>query len=277
VKTWKAQKFFGDLIYDMRNRGLLPLAALLLAAMVAVPLYLASQGSDPGSPPIVDVKSAADLAPENQAAVVSYDPGVRDYKERLSEQQEKNPFVQQFTAPPASADSSSGSTSASITDSSSGSTGTSIPSGSTGGSTGGSAPSGSGSSGGGGGSSTHKYFYFTADVAIGEAGQKPKEVKGLKSVGDLKPLPSESAPLVLFIGTAGEGKYAVFSVARDVVAAAGDGFCDPSPDNCVRMLIPEGKSVDLVYAYTNKAYRMTVRNIELVTTDKAPIKVGNAK
>ena len=97
MKAWKAQKFFGDLIYDMRSRGLLPLAALLVVAMIAVPMYLASQGSDPSPRRAAPPADTADLAPENQAAVVAYEPGVRDYKERLADQSEKDPFIQQFT------------------------------------------------------------------------------------------------------------------------------------------------------------------------------------
>ncbi len=97
MKSWKVQKFFGDLIYDMRSRGLLPLAALLLVAMVAVPMYLASKSSEvaPQPPPAGD--TAASLAPENQSAVVTYEPGIRDYKKRIADQSEADPFIQQFT------------------------------------------------------------------------------------------------------------------------------------------------------------------------------------
>ncbi len=47
VKRWKVQKFFGDLVYDLRSRNLLPVVIMLVVAIVAVP-FLISSGSDRG-------------------------------------------------------------------------------------------------------------------------------------------------------------------------------------------------------------------------------------
>ncbi len=71
MKTWKIQKFGSDLLYDLRSRGLLPLAAVLVVAIVAAPFVISKMSSSdprPRSPPI---KSAAvKAAPEGQSAVV---------------------------------------------------------------------------------------------------------------------------------------------------------------------------------------------------------------
>jgi len=45
MKAWKVQKFFGDVVYDLRSRGLLPVVVLLLVAMVAVPVPFAYRAS----------------------------------------------------------------------------------------------------------------------------------------------------------------------------------------------------------------------------------------
>src|SRR5687767_9987869 len=104
MKLWKVQKFFGDVVYDLRQRGLLPIVVLLLVAMVAVPLLIASGGSksSPSSSEAV-IDQAAELAPENQKAVVAYQPGVRNYKDRLKDLTAKDPFKQQFTQAAAAA------------------------------------------------------------------------------------------------------------------------------------------------------------------------------
>ena len=86
MKTWKIQKFFSDVVYDLRSRGLLPLAALLLVAMIVLPVLISRMSSD--SAPVTSVtatESAAELAPENQAAVLAYSPGVRNYRKRLND------------------------------------------------------------------------------------------------------------------------------------------------------------------------------------------------
>ena len=77
----------------MRSRGLLPLAALLVVAMIAVPYYLASQGSDEGPPVVADApQSAAELAPENQARSSPTSPACATTSERLADQQREGPL-----------------------------------------------------------------------------------------------------------------------------------------------------------------------------------------
>ena len=72
MKTWKIQKFGSDLIYDLRSRGLLPLAAVLVIAIVAVPFVISKMSSSDSAPTGPPIKSAAvKPAPEGQPAVVS--------------------------------------------------------------------------------------------------------------------------------------------------------------------------------------------------------------
>ena len=44
MSAWKVQKFFGDLVYDLRSRNLLPVVIMLVVGIVAVPI-LVSKGS----------------------------------------------------------------------------------------------------------------------------------------------------------------------------------------------------------------------------------------
>lgn len=265
MKAWKVQKFFADLIYDMRSRGLLPLAALLVVAMIAVPMYLSSQGSDPVTPVAAPAPDTAELAPENQAAVVAYEPGVRDYKERLSEQSEKDPFIQQFTVSEKATDSLEAATSGGGD-----SAATPAPdSGSTGGST---APATGGSGGDKPVSSTRHYYFYETDVFVGEVGT---ELKRVNRVPRTSPLPSKEIPVLLYMGVAGDGKAAVFSVSRDVVGVGGEGFCSPSPESCQLLALEKGQQADVTYSFDNKVYTVKVADVRLRVTTKKPKSFGN--
>lgn len=257
MKPWKLQKFFGDLVYDLRNRGLLPPAVLLVIAIVAAPLIISrsGSGSESAAPSqlAAQSQSAGELAPENQAAVLAYNPGVRDYRKRLSELASKDPFKQQFAAPPAAAAAASGDA-------------TGVTGG--GGTTGTTGTTGTGS---GTGSATHtiNYFYYETDVAVGEAGG---ELRRRNKVPVFSFLPSEEIPVLLFLGNVKQGKSAaaVFSVAKNVIAVEGGGDCFPSQDDCQLLVLKPGETGDLTYAVDNKIYRIKVVRVELVVSHKLP-------
>ena len=63
MKTWKIQKFFGDVVYDLRNRGLLPLAVLLLVAMVAAPIIITRGGEGAAAPPSTELAAKSGRRP----------------------------------------------------------------------------------------------------------------------------------------------------------------------------------------------------------------------
>src|SRR3954447_25496560 len=98
MKAWKVQKIFGDIAYDLRSRGLLPVVGLLLVAMIAVPVLISRGSNAKTTPSLQPTANTAATAPENERAVVSYSPaGLRNYKKRLSSLSEKDPFHQQFS------------------------------------------------------------------------------------------------------------------------------------------------------------------------------------
>jgi hypothetical protein len=255
MKPWKVQKFFGDLVYDMRSRGLLPLAALLVVAMVAVPYYLSTQGADTPAPSVT-AGDGAELAPENQSAVVAYEPGVRNYRERLAEQSEKDPFIQQFQV---SEEATDGLESAS----------------------GGDALTSSGGGGVGevdvpeedevvveeGGKPIRLWYFYETDVSIGELGQPPVR---RNRVEDFDYLPNEDVPVLSYMGTLHSGKQAIFLVSEDVSTQTGGGSCFPSPERCQLLALGKGETEELTWGPTGKVYRLKIEEIGLVVSRKPP-------
>jgi hypothetical protein len=253
MKTWKIQKFAGDVVHDLRSRGLLPVAAVLVVAMIAVPVFIARSGSEAPPPPPVKVESASKLAPENQTAVVAYKPGLREYKKRLGELAEKDPFVQQYPVPSAPAADSA------------------TPSAPVAGDVG-----GGGTSDGGSapvvvqkpsGKVTMRYFFYETDVMVGDA-SAPLQTR--RRIDRFAPLPSPQAPIAVFLGTQNGGKKAIFLVGDNVTPLVGGGQCTPSPEACQLLALGENQTQDLVYALDGKTYRIKVTRIELMETRKPP-------
>jgi hypothetical protein len=261
MKPWKVRKFAGDVVYDLRNRNLLPVVVMLVAAIIAVPV-LVSKSSSGDSPGPVDLGApAADSAAENQSAVVAYHPGIRNYRQRLNDLSAKDPFKQQYAAPTSSSTSTSGSSSdqlaQALTDSS----------------TGGSSGVGGGSTGSGGGSDTSKvthhvyYFWWETDVQVGEAGTNLAEQDSVKP---FQFLPTPDKPVLTYIGTVGGGRQAVFLVSTDVVSVGGQGTCFPTADACQLLGLNAGKGADLIYGPDGKTYHVQVLRMRRVTSSKPP-------
>jgi hypothetical protein len=264
MKAWKIQKFVGDVVYDLRNKGLLPVVILLLVAMVAVPVLVSRGGSGESSASLQSATGAVKPAPEGQTAVVTYAPGVRDYTKRLDGQSPKDPFEQKFaesaaaaadlksttTTPTASGAPSSGASTAPTT--------STVP---------GSSGSGGSSGGSGGGGKTVRYFYSVADISAGEATLPLQRHKKLKPFA---PLPSQAAPVVIYLGASLDGKHAYFSISKLADQPTGAGICAPSPTDCSLLVLAAGQAEDLVYTVDGKTYRIKVNKINRVVTRAKP-------
>lgn len=254
MKPWKVQKFFGDVVYDLRSRGLLPVVIVLLVAMVAVPMLI-SRGSR-------DSSSAASLqptagtvapAPEGERAVVSYIPGIRDYKKRLNDLSPKDPFRQQFAHSAAAASQLNSTVSTATPTGSATST----------------SESGTTPSTGGGSSSTGKKkkakpvsVTYQVDVLAGDVNAA---LTPFKNVASMTPLPSQSAPAVIYFGLTSDHKQAMFLVSNRVDSLNGPGTCVPAPDDCALLTLAPGQSEDLLYTQDGKTYRLVVARIKRFT------------
>jgi hypothetical protein len=269
MKPWKLQKFFGDVIYDLRNRGLLPVVVLLLIGVVLVPVLLTRGGSSSTPPPTPAADQTSELAPENQRAVVSYSPGLRDYKKRLAELQAKDPFKQQFV--------NAGAAASALTSTVAGGTATTTVDTSGGGSTptgpsGSSDPSdSSGSSGSGGTSSGGKlkvrYYSYQTDLSVGDVSVP---LTSRTKVSPFTYLPDPTVPVLVFLGPTGDGKSAVFLVSQSVSQVSGPGSCFPAADQCQLLALRTGQTEDLLYDVDGKIYRIKVDKIKLIVSSKPP-------
>jgi len=101
VPELKVPDIVADLFYDLRDRRLLPLIALVLVAIVAVPFLLGGGSEEAAVPPPV---AAAAMAAKSGAegphlTVVRSKPGLRDYRKRLAGREPTDPFKQRYNGP----------------------------------------------------------------------------------------------------------------------------------------------------------------------------------
>jgi hypothetical protein len=255
MKLWKVQKFFGDVVYDLRSRGLLPVVILLLIAMVAVPIVISRGSSDTPAPSVQPTAGAANAAVETESAVVSYTPGVRDYRKRLNDLSPENPFRQQFTKSAAAASQLN----STVNTATATSVGTSDAASTTGSGTVVS-PGDTGSTGSTGGSkkkkkkkSSKQTYTYSVDVYAGEAGAA---LTPFTNVQPLTPLPNPTSPVVAFYGLSTDHQQALFLVSNKVDNVTGSGICLPAPDDCALLALAGGQSQDLHYTKDGKTYRV---------------------
>jgi hypothetical protein len=256
MKPWKLQKLAGDVIWDLRNRGLLPIAALLVVAIVVVPVMISRGGKKPVG---ANSAEAAISAPEATSAVVAYDPGVRNYEKRLDKLVKKDPFKQHFQTPTGASLSSTLPTTVTSTGTGSSSTIT--------GSDGGGGTGGGGGGGGGGGDSKTvvktKYVSYRMDVAFGEVGFQ----KRINDLEQLSFLASEETPVIVFLGIGDNGSKGLFLVSSDVSSVTGDGACIPSSTSaCEILAMHPGEVEDFAYTPDGKTYRLKLITITRSTT-----------
>jgi hypothetical protein len=208
-----------DLFSDLVERRLWPVALVLVAALVAVPLLLAKSPAEepaaPAVPPAAVASAAAD--PAETSVVTAVEPtdaaplrGAR-----------KDPFRQQHVPKPEETGDAPAASGA----------GTDPAGGGSGGAgTGGSGDADDGDSG-------QKTFQIAMiDVRFGKAiGHKTL----IRDVPRLTPLPKPANPIVVFLGMRKDLETAVFLISTDV-HAQGDGTCVPSRKLCEAIELKKG-------------------------------------
>jgi hypothetical protein len=265
-----------NLYRDLRDRNLLPIAALLVVAIIAVPIVLsASSDTTPSEAPSAEIVPAD--APEAQAVVLAENPGLRNYQQRLEELKAKNPFAQQFQFSGLShttveSDSGDTVTSSSGVPTSSGS----VDVGSSGSSTvsSGSTPSSEPTPTVDTDTTSEttveqakpKFYTWKLDVRYGTPGD-------LKKRDNVKVLDLLS-PVGVFMGASFDAEKAYFFLSSDVASASGEGHCLPTPNDCQFLSLEEGQSADLVYQSVDvpapTTYTLALDDIKVVKTKKPP-------
>lgn len=271
-----ARAMLNDLYRDLRDRRLLPVVIVLGVAIVAVP-FLLGGGSETqvATAPVSTADTPAGGAESLSPVVLAEVPGLRDYRERLSRFNRRDPFKQQMTGTDTAQGGKgnleqTGSTTVDTSSSSSTSSTSGTPTDSTTSTdTGGSSPGGTvppdGNHGNGSGKPEDRVMVTTIDVRVGRVG-KTKVLKGVES---LQFLPGDKRPVVQFVEGDSDGTHAAFVVSAEVTKSEGDGKCDPGRNDCQFLLMEKGDVQTFVYGEAQETYRLQLLAIH---RDLVPVK-----
>jgi len=234
--------FLRNVLHDLVEKRLWPIAAALIVALVAVPIVLGGS-SDAGTPapgPVADA-SANGLANHRDAAraeVVSLEAQAAGKVERKGAV--RDPFVQRHQ-PKAPSESQvkdamtkvagtldkalGGSTNGGTSGGSTTSSGSPVPM---------STPTPTPTP-----TTTTKRppaaDVYGVKLKFGEAGAE----KTYDNPARLTPLPSSDNPFFVYLGLQDDKKHAVFLIDGEAVPS-GDGHCDPSPEECEKLTMEPG-------------------------------------
>lgn len=277
----KAPAFLEDIYHDLRERRLLPLIALVVVAIVAVPFLLGS--SEQPAPPLPAVGAVAIGGPQESDSsslkVVLAKPGLRDYKKRLSHLNPKDPFRQHFMGSVTKNAQLNEPTTTTTTTST-----TSTPETTSGSSTGAatpptSSPGGAPTSSPSGGKHGELTLYsYAINVKITKNGGKGTSGKGAKPtvknhVLPQTPLPGEKAPVVTFMGPGRTDKNkltgkALLLVSNHVKSVFGEARCVSGDEVCQLLEVEPGFPVTFVYGENEVRYTVNVLKLDLIVTGR---------
>jgi hypothetical protein len=274
----KTPDFLNDLYYDLRDRRLLPVLALVLVAIAAVPFLLGGEAEEAYVPPGGGL-SALGAEKASKLTVVEATPGLRDYRKRLGHLSPTDPFKQRYTGLPPSAQlqsSSSGSEgsaggSPTVVESTTETTETTEVTEGEGGS---GAGSGGSTAGGDNGGSTAQKYEFVIDVQVahtektadGEEKMGPFEAR--HDVPVLAQLPGKKAAVVTVLGANFETERLVFLVSHAVKSISGEYSCVSRGEICELLEVEEGILLEYVYEPTGVRYAVKVTNAAIIPARK---------
>jgi hypothetical protein len=281
----KVPRVVRDVYQDLRDRRLLPLVALVLIAIVAVPFLLSGGGSEETEAPFASI--APEAAVETSSLeVVKATPGLREPDKRLAGRRAKDPFEQHFTGAAVSSDTVvTGGAATTVTGGGSGtesSTGSteaapapapSQPS--TGGEGGPPADTGS-PSGGGGAKPGDLVFYANAakltivKIETAPSGKKiMSEPEERDRVLPSTVLPSPKQQVVTYMGLSPKTRKPLLLVSTDVTEIFGDGKCASGTDTC--QLLEVEPTYPEIFSYGENGVRYKINILEV-----EPVAVGHS-
>ena len=284
----KAPTFLADLYYDLRDRRLLPLVALVVVAIAAVPFLLGGEVEQPELPAPGAATAAleASAGKTSKLTVVEATPGLRDYRKRLHNRVATDPFKQRFTGPAGGSASSSSTGDAASSGSSSSTSGEeSVTTESTpaevetGGSSNGGGGSSNGSAGSGAGNGQTpgpRLYEFVVDVQISHT---ETTADGAEFMGDpqvrrrvppLTQLPGKKTPVVTTMGVNLHNGMVMLLVSDGVTSLDGEFKCAARTPTgtCELLEVERGFPLELVYGPDKVHYRLKVINIDTVQAGK---------
>ena len=243
-----------DVYYDLKDRRLLPLVAILLVGIVAVPIAL-SDSSETNQIATAPIAPAEGAKATSSIVVSTAQPGLRDYHKRLQHLTPINPFR------PAPSDATTAPVESEASPEGEGGGGSESPAESGGGSNPETLPPG-------------KVIYFT--WAIDARYVPVTDAHGKRATGkpfvrrDLPPfsmLPSESIPAFTYMGPTKDGEKAVVLVSDDVNAVFGDNFCAVGTETCQLLVLEPNTPETVAWGKGEKTFRIELLKIQRVTTD----------
>ena len=256
--------FFLNLWNDLRAKRLLPVAVLLLVALVAVPVVLSKSSEEP-PPPEPTKASAAKSTPEPEEVKgltgVELAEAVIGTGSALDTFDPNDPFQ----PPEGVIEDSEQAESATAVEA--GPTDTGTTGGSDTGSTGGTGETGGGDTGDGGtdegntgddDEKTTTQYAYVIDVTFTVNGRKRK-VTGMEK---LDILPSQASPLLIFMGVTDSAGNAVFLV-DSTLQTAGEGKCKPSRTECAFLYLGAGSEQEFT-TEDGASYTLLINQIRKV-------------
>ncbi len=265
--------FLEDLWYDLKDRHLLPLVALLIVAIIGAPIYFKNKNdseSEPVATPTIATGSAAATGGDS-IVVARSTPGLRDYRRRLRADQPLDPFkgetgeantetevsTEEATATPVAPEE------ATVI----GGEETSFPE--TGGASTGSEESSS--SGSESVKTQTRFANASIDVRVVTLPPSSTEQKAKKSkprlevrrdLPELTMLPARSAPAATFMGISNDGKKALFLVSSDVLSIFGEGTCVIGSQTCQLLALEPNLPETFIYGPQERTYRIELLKID---------------
>jgi len=270
----KIPDFLYDLYYDLKERHLLPLVAVLAISIVVVPLALSqTTGSDSGEEEAA-VATPSIAAPKASTLTVAKSaPGLREYRRRLRYARALDPFRESSDAAAAGA-SAAGESAAAPETVEATSAPVEVPTESS------STPSypieSVGAESTAGGKTQTKFASNTLDVRIvavpehsedARTSAKPKP-QTRRNLPELTMLPSRQAPVAIFMGTSSDGKKALLLVSSDVQSIFGDGQCIVGSQTCQLLALEAGVPETFVYGPQARTYRIEILKVSRELTNK---------
>jgi hypothetical protein len=284
----KVPDFLYDLFYDLKERHLLPLVAVLIVAIIGAPIYFknSSKPEDEAPttlPPAATASTVATGGQNGTIVVARSEPGLRDYRRRLKDYRALDPFRQQGGEPTAAteATASEGAASTPVAPTEATIVGEesappvaeapyeppayespSLPATE-------SSPAPST-----GGTAHTRYASSAIDVRIvtvppHSAGQKQPKAKRSKpkaqvrhNLPELTMLPARKVPAATFMGLTNDGKKALFVVSSDVVSIFGEATCVVGSQSCQLLALEPHLPVTFVYGPQERTYRIELLKID---------------
>lgn len=291
-----------NVYYDLRDRRLLPLVALVVVAIVAVPFLL---GGDPEERVPVPADGAGTALEEGASpgatlTVVEASPGLRDYRKRLRGRTPTDPFKQRYvgvpeearlesslsSAPPSGEGASSSLSEAPATGDGASAAVEIDPEGGSGGSGVDPEPGGSGGSGKPGGSEPSnggvRLIEFRFDIQIsrtepvGDGDQRWSTPQVRRQVPSLTQLPGQRTVATVSGVNLQTGKI-FFLVSDDVKSLDGEFVCTTRTAGglCELLELEVGSLLELVSAPNDVRYRIKVLRVDTVEAGKPRVPKGS--